>query len=145
MDEMNTALLAKQAWRIIQEPQSIWSSTLKGVYFPNSDLWAAKTQRGCSWVWKSMLQGRELLKKGGRWAIGLGEGIFLTEDNWLVNGQREGLNQNSNITMVSEIIDESHNWDMLALRSHLSPSSAISALQTPISWTDPTNTILALY
>lgn len=36
LESMNQALLGKQAWRIIQNPQALWVQILKGLYFPNS-------------------------------------------------------------------------------------------------------------
>lgn len=33
---MNYALLAKQAWRVIQNPNALWVTVLKSLYFPNS-------------------------------------------------------------------------------------------------------------
>lgn len=62
---MNSALLSKQAWRIIQDPTSYWAATLKGIYFPNTTFWNADDKRRSSWVWKSLLHGRELLKQVG--------------------------------------------------------------------------------
>lgn len=50
-EDMNTALLAKEAWRLIQEPDSYWASTLKGIYFHKTTFWNATKQRGSSWVW----------------------------------------------------------------------------------------------
>ena len=34
---MNSTLLAKQAWRIHQQPNSLWVKLFKAVYFPNQD------------------------------------------------------------------------------------------------------------
>lgn len=90
---------------------------------------------------KSMIHGRDLLKKSGRWSIGYGVEITLTEDKWLVNGEREVLNQDSDVTVVSELIDDYHNWNLEALRKNLNPPYAISALQTPISWSNPIDTL----
>lgn len=34
--DMNFALLAKQAWRVIQNPQALWVRELQSLYFPDS-------------------------------------------------------------------------------------------------------------
>lgn len=34
----NFALLAKMAWRMIQEPEALWMRLLKGLYFPREEL-----------------------------------------------------------------------------------------------------------
>lgn len=35
----NTAMLGKQAWRISQNPQSLLSRVMKGLYYPHGDFW----------------------------------------------------------------------------------------------------------
>lgn len=35
----NIAMLGKQAWRISQHPNTLWSQLMKGLYFPNCDFW----------------------------------------------------------------------------------------------------------
>nr|XP_025679206.1 uncharacterized protein LOC112779177 [Arachis hypogaea] len=44
----NLALLAKQAWRIIENPNSIWVRILKAVYFPEGEFWNAKCYNNTS-------------------------------------------------------------------------------------------------
>lgn len=78
--KLNTALLAKPVWRLIQDPSSYWGATLKSIYYPNFEFWQASTPRGSSWVWKSLIQGRGLLTNAGRWSIGFGEQIDITKD-----------------------------------------------------------------
>lgn len=46
---MNSAHLAKQAWRAIQNPQALWVQILQSVYHPNLDFLHAKRKRNDSW------------------------------------------------------------------------------------------------
>ena len=48
--QLNLALLAKQAWRAIQQPHSLWVRILRVVYFPNQSFMQAKKKRGGSWI-----------------------------------------------------------------------------------------------
>ena len=33
----NNALLAKQCWRLMMEPNALWAMVVKGIYFHNKD------------------------------------------------------------------------------------------------------------
>ncbi|XP_072073796.1 uncharacterized mitochondrial protein AtMg00310-like [Arachis hypogaea] len=69
----NIAHLAKQAWRIFENPKAIWVQVLKAIYFPMDDFKDAKVGRAASWMWKSFIHGRNFLLRNGRWLIGNGE------------------------------------------------------------------------
>lgn len=62
-----------------------------GIYFPSTGFWKAKDKQGSSWIWKSMLKGRDLLKYSGRWTVGTGEQISIADDNWLASGEKTKL------------------------------------------------------
>ncbi|MCI45888.1 putative ribonuclease H protein, partial [Trifolium medium] len=47
----NEALLAKQGWRIITEPNSLMASTLKAKYFPHNNFLQAKQCNRPSYSW----------------------------------------------------------------------------------------------
>lgn len=79
----NKALLAKQAWRILENPNTLWAKTLKSIYFPNKTFLKAKCTNNCSWFWKSLISSKELLKKGICWEVGNGENIDFWKDPWI--------------------------------------------------------------
>ncbi|KAL5820028.1 hypothetical protein ACOSQ3_023995 [Xanthoceras sorbifolium] len=62
----NQALLRKQCWRILKEPSSLVARVLKSCYFPSSSLLEAKAVHSGSFMWKSLLWGRDLVVKGSR-------------------------------------------------------------------------------
>lgn len=65
----NDALLAKQCWRFIHEPDSLWAKLLKACYFPYCSFLDAKRGGCASWAWSSLLTGRDLLVWGAHWQV----------------------------------------------------------------------------
>jgi hypothetical protein len=79
----NQALLAKQAWRIVTNPNSLCSHVLKARYFKDGNFLEAPCPKRASYTWKSILHGRELLKEGPVWRIGDGEQVNVWTDKWI--------------------------------------------------------------
>ncbi|KAM2070517.1 hypothetical protein ACFX16_001897 [Malus domestica] len=67
--EFNDAFLAKQCWRLLTEPNSLWARVIKARYFPHCSFWEAKKGARASWALSSLLSGRELLASGSHWQI----------------------------------------------------------------------------
>ena len=63
----NQALLGKQGWRLLTEPNSLCACVLKGRYFPNNNFWNASVPRTASITWWAIIHGRGLLKRGVWW------------------------------------------------------------------------------
>lgn len=139
---MNSSFLAKQAWRIIQNPDALWVRVLKALYFPNSEFLKAGRKRNESWVWASLIHGREIILKSARWVVGSGKSIDIQEDCWLASGDRVVLNENSELKWVSDIIDPVRKcWNVDLLKGHFPPSAAMKIIQTPIAWRSGEDTI----
>ncbi|XP_024164679.1 uncharacterized protein LOC112171781 [Rosa chinensis] len=83
MYHFNLALLAKQGWRLIQNPNSIIARLLKEKYFPNCSFMEAEVKGGDSYTWRSIISGREVLKKGLQFQVGDGSGISVWKDPWI--------------------------------------------------------------
>jgi len=79
----NLALLAKQGWRLLQQPNSLAGQVLKARYFPRSSFWEAKSGHQSSFTWRSILKGRDVLKEGCYWRIGRGNLVRIWLDRWL--------------------------------------------------------------
>ncbi|KAL5546786.1 hypothetical protein UlMin_006473 [Ulmus minor] len=79
----NQALLAKQGWRLIRNPDSLVGKVLKACYFPNGDFLNARKGKHASLVWRSLVWGREIIEKGSRWRVGSGKNIDIFKDRWL--------------------------------------------------------------
>jgi hypothetical protein len=59
----NLAMLAKQAWRMLTNPESLCARVLKAKYFPNCSILEAPLGSGISYTWRSILKGVSLLKE----------------------------------------------------------------------------------
>jgi hypothetical protein len=69
----NIAMLSRQAWRLIQNPDSLCATILKAKYYPDCHILEAKPCVNMSYTWRSILHGIELVKEGVIWCIGDGE------------------------------------------------------------------------
>lgn len=77
----NQVLLAKQGWRLLQNPESLVAKVIKARYYKNTDFLNAKVGLSPSFIWRSILWGRQVLQKGTRWRIGNGEKIQIQASN----------------------------------------------------------------
>lgn len=87
------AMLSKQAWRISQQPSSLLSQLLNGLYYPQGDFWKAGKGSKPSWGWQSIVVGRDLIAPQVMWAMGNGQTISIREDKWLRSGTRRASNK----------------------------------------------------
>ena len=80
--EFNDALLAKQCWRLLGDPTSLWARVLKARYFPHCSFLEATKGGRPSWAWSSLLSGRDLLVSGSHWQIMNGRDVRVWVDRW---------------------------------------------------------------
>ncbi|KAM1981594.1 hypothetical protein ACFX15_038069 [Malus domestica] len=76
----NLAVLAKQEWRILQDPESLTARLFKAKYHPYSSFWDASVASSSSYCWSSILKARIVLEKGSRWLIGDGAFVRVWKD-----------------------------------------------------------------
>lgn len=80
----NQALLGKQAWRVFSQPNSLMARILKSRYFKNSSFLEASLGSRPSFIWRSILHGREALNSGLLRVVGNGDQTNVWTSNWLL-------------------------------------------------------------
>lgn len=109
----NHALLAKQGWRLLHNPESLMAKILKAKYFSHSGFMEAKLDSKPSFVWRSIIWGRELLQEGLRWRIGQGTKISACSKIWLRNVGSCTSIPPSNLlkdVVVADLINDINQW-----------------------------------
>jgi hypothetical protein len=66
LELFNLCLLARQAWRLLQEPTSLSAQILKAIYFPEMTILEAELGSHPSQIWCSILDGQNILSQGER-------------------------------------------------------------------------------
>lgn len=79
----NQALIAKQVWRLLIHPNSLAARFLASKYYWNDNILDANLGRKPSFLWRSLLWGRELLNLGLRFRVGNGRNISMFSDPWI--------------------------------------------------------------
>lgn len=72
----NLAILPKQAWRLIEKPDSLCTSVLRAKYFPNGDLLITSFKKGSLFTWQSIMAGSILLNMVTYGVLGTGR-VFI--------------------------------------------------------------------
>ena len=82
LQKFNDAMLAKQVWRLLENKNSLFHRFSMKFFFPNGNIFTTKEGNG-SFAWKSILIGREVIKKGVIWRVGNDKNILIYQDRWL--------------------------------------------------------------
>ncbi|CAN6545401.1 unnamed protein product [Malus baccata var. baccata] len=136
--EFNDALLAKQCWRLVSDPNSLWARVIKARYFPRCSIWEASKGGRASWAWSSILTGRDLLKLGSHWQILGGQDVRVWVDKWLPSLPMGhplpfgSVPVSLNLRVSSLICPVSRRWDLNFLLPFLSDSDRTAIEETPI-------------
>jgi hypothetical protein len=84
LELFNMALLAKQRWRIIQQPESMLATILKEKYFWEATFMTASLEYNPSYAWRIIMKARGVLEMGLAWRVGNGESIRVWGDQWIL-------------------------------------------------------------
>lgn len=80
--DFNMAMLEKQVWRLVVNPESFVARLYKVRYYANGILFEANVGHNPSFVWRSVWEAINLVKDGCRWSIGACQMSILNQP-WL--------------------------------------------------------------
>ena len=99
------ALLAKQAWHLLDNPESLCATILRAKYYPDGDLLNFKPKHGASFIWQSIMEGITTLKRGYIWQVGNGYNINTWEDAWIPNCATRKIMTPKRGQLLSKVVD----------------------------------------
>ena len=148
LQAFNLVMLAKQGWRLLENPNSLVACMYRAKYYPHGDVLKAGLGSYPSFTWRSIMQWLEVVRKGTRWRVGNGKLIHIWDDKWLPNPTMYKVisppPQNfDNFPMVSTLIDfDSRRWKVDLVKSLFLPFEARTILNISISYNLPNDKII---
>lgn len=106
-------MIAKQGWRVIQYPDSLVAKVLQARYFKNSNFLRVRMGSQPSYIWRSILWGKQVILKGLRWRIGDGRRVQIYHHCWLPRHTTFKPFSQPKLppeSTVSELIDDNNKW-----------------------------------
>ncbi|XP_075640217.1 uncharacterized protein LOC142611959 [Castanea sativa] len=146
LSRFNDALLAKQAWRLLHDKTSLFYRVFKAKYFPNCTIMEANNPGSASYVWKSIIKGREVIQKGAVWRIGDGRSVSIWGTRWLPTKYSLKIVTPCTGALVEAkvdvLIDTEHRaWKEDLLDANLLSFEAEMIKKIPLSHTDQVDTL----
>ncbi|GAU30587.1 hypothetical protein TSUD_392780 [Trifolium subterraneum] len=133
----NMALVAKQGWKIMTNPESLVAKIFKARYFPHSSFLEANLGSNPSYVWRSLWKSCNVLKLGCRWIVGDGRKIKVMKDPWLRDtgsGWMSALQPQTvyKLTVSDLMIEGTKHWDTFRILQLFSFDVADKILAVPL-------------
>jgi hypothetical protein len=129
--------LARQAWSILQNPETLSARILKAVYFPTTGFLEASVGSHPSQVWRSLVEGRDAMKQGLIRRIGTGTTTHAWNDNWIPRDfllrPMPSKKDNPPTHVSSFIAADSVTWNMEALEESFQPMDIEQICRIPLS------------
>jgi hypothetical protein len=128
----NQSLLARQAWRLIENPESLCAQLLPAKYYPDGNLIDTVFTGNPSSTWRAIEYGLELLKKGVIWRIGNGAMVRIWRDPWTPRKEyckTISPKKRCRLRWVSELLNSDGTWNVELLNIYFQPIDVECILQ----------------
>lgn len=143
----NLAMLAKQGWRILTNPDSLMARVFKAKYSPFDDVLNSKKWSNPSYAWRSIHNSLEVIRRGTRWKVGNGRRIHIWDDRWLPTPTTyKVISPQANygdFPMVSSLIEnDTRWWKVDAINATFLPHEVSTILKIPLNYNLPEDCLI---
>lgn len=111
----NLAMLGKQGWRFITNPNSLVGKVYKARYFPYCYFLEAEIRNNPSFIWRNIWEAKHLISAGMRWKIGLGNSVNIIGRSWLLDNSNPFITSNNqgleNHKVSALMVTDCRYWD----------------------------------
>ncbi|XP_074346913.1 uncharacterized protein LOC141685724 [Apium graveolens] len=118
--DFNIAMLGKQGWRFITNPNSLVSRIYKARYFAECNFLEARIGNNPSFIWRSIWEAKHVISAGMRWKIGSGNSVNIVGQPWLLDDGNPFITSNvqglENYKVSALMAMDSRGWDEEILR-----------------------------
>lgn len=84
--QAKAAFIAKLGWRLLAEPNSLWSRVLRAKYCDSiCDLDMFKEKQNASHTWRGIMSSVDVVRKGVNMAMGNGQNFFFWHHRWVID------------------------------------------------------------
>lgn len=135
LSHFNKALLAKQVWRLLDNPDSLVAQVFKARYYKHSNIIDATISNNPSFVWRSLMWSREELDFRTLWKVGNGRRIHSRNDAWIPSLAAEKITSNVSYDsncQVEELLNIHQCWDIGKLNNLFLPYEVDAIIHVPI-------------
>ncbi|KAK3188547.1 hypothetical protein Dsin_028108 [Dipteronia sinensis] len=112
---------------------------LKWCYFRDCTFMEVKEKSSASFMWSSLIWGREILTKGVRWRVGDGKSIRVFKDKWIRKPSTFQVTSPSKLSVkatVNQLLTPSGVWDLNLFEHNFCEDNLTAILSIPTSSTN---------
>ncbi|XP_016178460.1 uncharacterized protein LOC107620875 [Arachis ipaensis] len=132
----NLAILTKQGWKLVSRPNSLINKVFQSKYYRYSNFLRAEVGHNPSWDWRSIIEGRKVLKKGILCEVGRRINIRIREDSWVKDYVSitpiTTTAMTVNLEWVSQLQNSNKTWNQNLIQTNFNLDIATAILNTPI-------------
>lgn len=136
LHSFNQAMLAKQLWRFIDNPDSLCAAVFKARYFLNGNVLSVEMGKGDSYVWRTLMSAKSILSEELCWRIRKGDKVMIMNDNWIEGSYcarpLSTKKSHSLVYVSSLIIEEERKWKTGLIKELFNKDTAQAILKLPL-------------